>query len=227
MEPVSKAVIKNGTIFLSDGRAVFQYSPNGEYIRPLERRGRSPQGYNGIMDFVLDDDPIYVIVRNMKLLKYTVGNYSVAAEKLDFFPVTIHVTSNGRILLTSAYLNEGDKFNVYDAESLQRDSSFQPISKAEMSYRHIMGQSNFHMYDSRLLYHETHEQLRIRSQRGEAFVQRALPHESLQPPQRLIAQLRSAAVRRKDAGSAHNQHNMLFLGREVAMHGNPRKFLLR
>ena len=151
---VSKAVLKNGTIFMSDGRTLFQYSVDGRYIRSLERRGQGPQEYFGIMDFALDKNNIYIIDRNMKLLKYTIENDFVAAEKLDFFPASIYVSDKGKILLTSAYQNEGDKFCVYDAESLQCESSFQPIVKEEMSYRHIMGQSNFYIYDDQLLYHE-------------------------------------------------------------------------
>ena len=150
----NKVLVKDGTIFISDGRTLFQYSANGEYIRSLERRGRGPQEYYGIMDFALDNDNIYIIDRNTKLLKYTVNNDFVAAEKLDFFPASIYITDNGKLLLTSAYQNEGDKFNVYNTESLQREGSFHPITKAEMSYRHIMGQSNFYTYDDRLLYHE-------------------------------------------------------------------------
>ena len=150
---VGKVVIKDGTLFLSDGRRVFQYSVDGEYIGALERRGRGPQEYSGIMDFAVDSSHIYLIDRNMKLLKYTLENDFVRGEKLDFFPASIYV-DQGKILLTSAYQNEGDKFCLYDAATLQRERSFQPILKAEMNYRHIMGQSNFYTYNGRLLYHE-------------------------------------------------------------------------
>lgn len=47
-----------------------------------------------------------------------------------------------------------DKFHIYDNRTLQRVSSFCPINKAEMNYRHIINQKNFYMIGDRLLFHE-------------------------------------------------------------------------
>lgn len=151
---VNKALIRGGIIFMSDGKTLFQYDMNGKYVRSLTRMGRGPQEYLGIADFALYDDYVYIIDRNMKILKYTVDNKFVSAAKLDFFPASVYVPDADNILLTSAYQSDVDKFSVYDSESLQRKTSFQPVEKAEMTYRHITGQSNFYEYAGRLLYHE-------------------------------------------------------------------------
>lgn len=151
---VTKAVIRDGIIFMSDGRTLFQYDMNGKYVRSMTRMGRGPQEYLGIADFALYDGYVYIIDRNMKILKYTVDNEFVSSAKLDFFPATVYVPDANNILLTSAYQSDVDKFSVYDSESLQRKTSFQPVEKAEITYRHIMGQSNFYEYAGRLLYHE-------------------------------------------------------------------------
>ena len=73
---------------------------------------------------------------------------------MDFFPASLWSFGEYEFLLTSAYQDDVDKFHIYDNRTLQRVSSFCPINKAEMNYRHIINQKNFYMAGDRLLFHE-------------------------------------------------------------------------
>lgn len=149
-----KVILEKDILFISDGNSIFQYSIDGRYIRSLNRKGRGPQEYFDVLDFVVYGDNVFIIDRNMKILKFSTDNKYLASSKLDFFPATIYPLNNKELLLTSAYQNEVDKFHVFDSNSLRELSSFCPINKAELTYRHIMDQANFYEFDKKLRFHE-------------------------------------------------------------------------
>lgn len=149
-----KVIVDAETIFVSDGRNIFQYTKEGRYLRSLNRRGRGPQEYYDVLDFCVRGDELFIIDRNRKILKYTVSNEYVASATLDFYPATLFALDDGDLLLTSAYQNDVDKFHLYDAATFERLGSFGPIRPAELSYRHIMNQSNFFRYGDAVLFHE-------------------------------------------------------------------------
>lgn len=149
-----KITLADNTLFISDGSSIFQYSTDGRHIRTLNRKGRGPQEYYDVLDFIVHDNTVYIIDRNRKILKFTTDNKYLASNTLDFFPATLYQLNHKELLLTSAYQNEVDKFHVFDSESLQEISSFHTIEKAELSYRHIMNQTNFFEFDKKLLFHE-------------------------------------------------------------------------
>lgn len=154
MRSPRKIIREKDTFFISDGSTIFQYTLDGRYIRSLNRKGRGPQEYFDIQDFTVRGENLFIIDRNRKMLKFTTENRYLASVKLDFYPATLFLLNDREVLLTSAYQTEADKFHVVDAESLQELSSFQPIDKAEMTYRHFMNQTNFFEFDNRLLFHE-------------------------------------------------------------------------
>ena len=151
---IKKTYLHNDTLFISDGRTIFQYDLNGHYLQSLNRRGRGPEEYYNIMDFTVDDKYLYIVDQNKKILLYTTNNEFVQTSRLDFFPASLWPFGEYEFLLTSAYQDDVDKFHIYDNRTLQRVSSFCPINKAEMNYRHIINQKNFYMIGDRLLFHE-------------------------------------------------------------------------
>ena len=146
--------IRKGILYVSDGTKLFQYAPDGTHLRTLAKRGRGPQEYYDIADFDVSDDEILILDRNKKVTRYRQDNSFYAASHLNFFAASLHVLSDSTVLLTSACQEPGDKFHVFDLTDLSSVASFQPVSTAEISYRHFMGQDNFHRYGDRLLFHE-------------------------------------------------------------------------
>ena len=152
---VCKVLKESGCYYLSDGRSIHIYSGEGEYRYSINRRGRGPGEYFDVLDFDVDDDIIYLIDRSPKLLKYHIDGSFVSEVRLEFYPATICADGNGRLILSSAYQTEGNKFSIFSAETLSCLYGFLPVSREEMTYRHFMDQHTFYRYGNRLLYHET------------------------------------------------------------------------
>lgn len=150
---VSKAYLGNNHIYISDSKAIYVFDKNGSHKHTVSRIGRSEQEYTGIMDFCVQGQYIYVLDRNKKIVMYDHTGRYVSSANLDFYPASL-IVSDGQIILTSAYQEEGDKFNVYDSSTLNRKYSFAPINENQITWRHLMWQSNFYEYDDELFFHE-------------------------------------------------------------------------
>lgn len=154
MKSPRKVVLHRDTLYVSDGNGLFQFTTDGDFVRSLDRRGRGPEEYFGILDFAVDGNFVYILDRNRKLLEYSTGNEYVSSVTLDFFPASLAVLDDRTLLLTSACQDAVDKFHLFDAVSLQACGSFCPVNPAELTWRHFMNQTNFFVYDGRLLFHE-------------------------------------------------------------------------
>lgn len=152
---IKKIIADAGRFYLSDGMSIHVYTDEGVFLFKIDRRGRGPGEYFDIMDFCLCDNSIYIIDRSPKLLKYGLDGQPESSVSLDFFPATVCASADGFLCLSSAYQSEVDKFHTYSPRTLERHSSFFPIDKAEMTYRHFMNQQTFFLYGDMLLYHET------------------------------------------------------------------------
>ena len=143
---IKKIIADAGRFYLSDGMSIHVYTDEGAFLFKIDRRGRGPGEYFDIMDFCLCDNGIYIIDRSPKLLKYGLDGQPESSVSLDFFPATVCASADGFLCLSSAYQSEVDKFHTYSPRTLERHSSFFPIDKAEMTYRHFMNQQTFFLY---------------------------------------------------------------------------------
>lgn len=151
---VQKIVPGGNAFYVADGKGVYHFGKDGDFIGAISKFGRGPGEYVGIMDFCPAGDYVYVLDMNRKLLKFDADGNCVVSNNLGFYPATIHVLESGELLLTSAYQGPEDKFHVYDAETLLPKRSFHEIDEAEITWRHFRGQKNFFEKDGELLFHE-------------------------------------------------------------------------
>ena len=154
VDQVNKALRYDGSIFVSDSRAIYRYDSAGVFCGMINRNGRGGEEYIGIKDFVVQNDKVYVLDQNKRLVSYTLDGKYVKASVLDFYPASMTALEDGSLLLTSAYQSEEDKFHVYDGASITREYSFIPVEKNQITWRHFLGQKNFFRYGRRLLFHE-------------------------------------------------------------------------
>ena len=140
-----KIVLKDGIIYVLDRGRLVQFTINGSYLRTLDRRGRGPQEYLGIDDFVIENEEIIIWDRNSKtLLRYSLDNEFINRFVLNDFASTIYLIEKDRIMFSSAYQSKDEyKFVIRDMNTMSLVANFFPISKEQKSYRHFVGQDNY------------------------------------------------------------------------------------
>lgn len=151
---IQKAIIQDSCIYISDYKSVHCFNLNGKYLTSLSKSGRGSGEYMSIADFCIQDGTVYLYNNHRKLMAYNLQGECLNSAELDFYPASITILQEGNLLLTSAYQSDADKFHIFSAKTLQREKTFFPINKAQMTWRHFMGQHNFYRMDDRLLYHE-------------------------------------------------------------------------
>lgn len=151
---ITKVLLHDNKIYLSDIKNIYVFDLNGSYITMISRYGRGGNEYIGITDFTIYENQILVLDQNKKVLKYTLDGKCIQSLILDFYPASITIIDNDRLLLTSAYQSAGDKFHIYDVNSLEKVNSFHPIEENQVTWRHFRNQTNFYRYNGKLIFHE-------------------------------------------------------------------------
>lgn len=151
-----KVILKNDVIFVFDGRRIFQFTTQGDFLRTLDRRGRGPQEYLGIWDFTVSTEEIIIWDQNSKtIFRYSLDNTYINSYPIDHFAATIYLIDKDSLLFSSNYQRFDDyKFIIRDLKTMDSITSFYPINKAQRTYRHFMGQMNYYVYKNTLLFHE-------------------------------------------------------------------------
>jgi hypothetical protein len=153
-----KMLMLRDTLYIADGRNLFRFTDKGRFISKFSKVGRGPGEYYCICDFDIIGNNLYVIDNQPKILAYTLNGTFLGSEELSFFPATICAYDDKNLILSSAYQSDVDKFHILNSKTLEETSSFHPINKAEMNYRHILGQYNFfRKKDNSLLFHEPYD----------------------------------------------------------------------
>ena len=150
----SKIIQEGDNIYTSDGTGIFVFNSEGQYIRPISRKGRGPGEHQGILDFTVDGDNVYLIDSSQKLMKYAIDGHFVNSQSIGFFAATIQPLGKGKLVVTSAYQDKGDKFRLFSEATLKETSSYCPVNEAEMKYRQLLCQNSSFVYDGSLLFHE-------------------------------------------------------------------------
>jgi hypothetical protein len=151
-----KILRKGELLYINDGKTLFQYSTQGDFLRALRRQGRGPGEYSQISDFVVTDKAILVLDRNQKaLIEYDLLNNHVDTYPLGLSVASFEVLDECRVLLHVAYQRESnEKIVEYDLRTKSFGNIFWPIHPSHNTYRHFMGQQNFYRYGDMLLFHE-------------------------------------------------------------------------
>ena len=153
MRAVSKVIWEGDEIFVSDGYGVFTFDSDGSFIRVLRNLGRGPGEYRQVFDFSVDDNSIYILDSNRKLLKYTRQGDFLNDVDLDDFYASMSL-GGGQLYLVSGNQKPGERIHVHDAVSLKEKTSFWDIPESYISYRHFMGSLSIFEGKDGLLFHE-------------------------------------------------------------------------
>ena len=151
---IQKAIIQDSCIYISDYKSVHSFNLNGKYLTSVSKSGRGSGEYMSIADFCVQDGTVYLYNNHKKLMTYNMQGECLNSAELDFYPASITILPEGNLLLTSAYQSDADKFHIFSAKTLQRERTFFPIDKAQITWRHFMGQHNFYLMEEELLFHE-------------------------------------------------------------------------
>lgn len=152
---ITGAFVSREYIYISDSRSIYIIDKNGSLKNTIHRYGRSLQEYMGISDFcVQNDEYIYILDKNKRILKYTNQGDYMASSELEYYPASIDILDEDKLILTSAYQSDEEKFIIYDCETLNLQHSFVPINRNQITWRHIYGQSNFYKRGEEILFHE-------------------------------------------------------------------------
>lgn len=151
---VQKLIFEDSLIFISDYRSIHWFDIRGEYLSSLSRNGRGQGEYMGIQDFEVYDNLLYILDNSKKVSVYNLEGLCMKSQIIEFYPASLHILSKDKLLLTSAYQSDGDKFHLFSTESLLREGSFNQIKKSEITWRHFRGQRNFFNVGNELLFHE-------------------------------------------------------------------------
>lgn len=149
-----KILYDKEVIYVSDGKKIYTFNNQGQYLSTLDKKGRSLKEYYDILDFIIHNDFIFIIDRNASIYQYTLDGEYINSKNLNFYPATLYTISDNKILLSSAYQTKDNKFQIFDIYKFAIESSFIKINDSELTYRHLMGQNNYYCYDGNLIFHE-------------------------------------------------------------------------
>jgi hypothetical protein len=179
-----KTLTDGKNIFISDGRALFQFSPNGTHLTTLHREGRGPGEYRRISDFALTEEGVLLLdMFGRQLLSYTLDGQHLATYPLDTTIASIEPLDNGRVLMHNA--NQGgssDKLIIFDLATATPTTSFWPIPPTHTTYRHFTGQNNFFRFKETLLFHEPMSNTIHQIEEGKVTPHRTLDLFNRNPP---------------------------------------------
>lgn len=151
---VQKLIFADNMMFISDYRSIHWFDLSGRNLGTLARYGRGHGEYMGIQDFEVYDNLLYILDNSKKVSVYDLEGLCLKSQIIEFYPASLHILSKDKLLLTSAYQSDVDKFHLFSTESLMSEGSFNPINKSEITWRHFRGQRNFFTVGNELLFNE-------------------------------------------------------------------------
>lgn len=137
------------SIFLCDGNALFRFSRSGEFLGKIEKKGKGPDEYTAISDFVIADDENVWVLPNGKssLMLYSWDNRLVKELKTEStYSSRIYRMGDKLLLHNGNHITDNNKhtLQVVDmntGETLQR---FLPIDEYKAKYLYVVETNNFH-----------------------------------------------------------------------------------
>ncbi|KJF45691.1 6-bladed beta-propeller [Draconibacterium sediminis] len=100
---ISKIVLVDDTIFVSDYNYIFKYDLNGNFITRIGKKGRGPGEYaKGFQTFLVDKDKQQLIgfdLLDQKMMEYDFDANFLREVQVDFFPGPVEWNGNGDIVV--------------------------------------------------------------------------------------------------------------------------------
>lgn len=146
---ISRIRTSEKSIFLCDGNALFRFSRSGEFLGKIEKKGKGPDEYTAISDFVIADDENVWVLPNGKssLMLYSWDNRLVKELKIEStYSSRIYRMGDKLLLHNGNHITDNNKhtLQVVDmntGETLQR---FLPIDEYKAKYLYVVETNNFH-----------------------------------------------------------------------------------
>lgn len=100
---IRRLIVSGNNIFVTDDtqNAIFHFDNKGKFIKKIDRHGRGPQEYMGLMDIAVHDEKLYVFSMN------DVKQYDFDGNFICGFPVDVSdqftVDDSGQVIVASRY----------------------------------------------------------------------------------------------------------------------------
>lgn len=141
------------SICISDGNALFRFSRSGEFLGKIEKKGKGPDEYTAISDFVIADDENVWVLPNGKssLMLYSWDNRLVKELKTEStYSSRIYRMGDKLLLHNGNHITDNNKhtlqvLDMNTGETLQR---FLPIDEYKAKYLYVVETNNFHPGES-------------------------------------------------------------------------------
>ena len=152
---VNKIVQHNADFFLSDGAAIYNYDREGRYKNVFDRRGRGPEEYLSIRDFVINNNIITLTdAVGDEIFQYTIDGNFIRRRKIDKTPSSMAILNDEIIALKHTSFLPGKKISLLDFDTLEECGHFGIITQNESKYMHFMGVNSFSYNQGSLLYND-------------------------------------------------------------------------
>lgn len=147
---IDKIRYENNRIYISDGRALFIFSDDGELLSYFDKIGNGPGEYSGITDFIIDDGSVIILDRKQqRLTTYDHSGRSMTTRNLEYNTQAISPSINNSFFF---YCSIDQSHKLRRIKTGEKDSLFLPIDKIQSNYLFIFAQYNFYQYQKAIYF---------------------------------------------------------------------------
>lgn len=145
---ITKVVSKANCLFLTDGKALYQFSEEGEALLKWQHAGLGPDEYINISDFQIDEkNNVWILSQsNKQLYKYNLKGALKEKIPLDCQVSKIYLMgSHNMSLYVGNNLEENNRFQLQllDLRDGKVVDEFLPINSQKGKYLHIISRNSF------------------------------------------------------------------------------------
>jgi len=155
---IDKIYLCNDTLFLSDGKSIYIFNSQGEFLNKITRSGKGPFEYLYISDFSVNTNSktIEIFCRGLKkFIRYDFNGKYIEENKIDrWATLYADLPDNKKIIYSGNEIEHNNEYKLSELSNYQVTKKFIKIDKRKSKYLHILSSTNFSFYNDTILFTE-------------------------------------------------------------------------
>lgn len=156
---IIKIFVNASYIYISDGKSVYQFDVNGNYLNQLNSQGKGPGEYTSIYDFVVDQDNTIEVLNTgqQRVIRFDRNFKFIDEYKVGRYTMNMAIHNNGTRLFHCGNSASGDQFDKilrFDNGTLA--GQYLTIDKTKSEYLHFRRFDFFSYFNNGILITDVH-----------------------------------------------------------------------
>jgi hypothetical protein len=143
---ISKIRVDNSNLYILSMNKLYLFNNQGEFINVYDKKGKGPDEYLNIEDFIVTKDNIQFIDFNQKKIVFLDRKlYFIKSIQIDFYASSFFMDDNKTYIFnhnSSGYSNSNFKISIRDS-NLKVKNGYFPMSDVFMHYYYVIEQNNY------------------------------------------------------------------------------------